>query len=117
MGSSFNILKTRIMKHNNIIGIYVVVGIMLYGRTRIIALVDNEKDLVFKINEARKCYDYLFVAYYNVGIFGKTYVNPEEFNDFVFYYRIAEKHDLEIEYLQSILDGLAPVAAASEWDL
>ena len=34
-----------------------------------------------------------------------------------FYYGIAEEYGLELEYLQSILNGLTPVGAANEWDL
>lgn len=54
---------------------------------------------------------------YDVARLAKIHVKPEDIDDFLFYYGIAEEYGLEIEYLQSILNGLTPADAAYEWDL
>ena len=56
-------------------------------------------------------------AHYDVARLAKIHVKPEDIDDFLFYYGIAEEYGLEIEYLQSILNGLTPADAAYEWDL
>ena len=53
----------------------------------------------------------------DVARLAKIHVKPEDIDDFLFYYGIAEEYGLEIEYLQSILNGLTPAGAAYEWDL
>lgn len=58
-----------------------------------------------------------FFTYYDVARLAKIHVKPEDIDDFLFYYEIAEEYGLEIEYLQSILNDLTPVGAANEWDL
>lgn len=105
------------MEKNNIIGVYAIIGIEQDGHGSIIAVVNNEKNLASKVIEATRSCDYLLVTYYSVNVFGQVYVKPNDFDDFLFYYGEAKKYGLEIEYLQSILNGLAPIGAAIEWDL
>ena len=105
------------MKQNTLSSTYVVVGIMLDGRKEITDMTIDEKELLSSIEEARSCGEYLFVAYYDVAKLAKIHVKPEDIDDFLFYYGIAEEYGLELEYLQSILSGLTPVGAANEWDL
>ena len=105
------------MKQNTLSSTYVVVGIMLDGRKEITDMMIDEKELLSSIEEARSCGEYLFVTYYDVAKLAKIHVKPEDIDDFLFYYVIAEEYGLELEYLQSILSGLTPVGAANEWDL
>lgn len=105
------------MKQNTLSSTYVVVGIMLDGRKEITNMTIDEKELLSSIEEARSCGEYIFVAYYDVAKLAKIHVKPEDIDDFLFYYGIAEEYGLEIEYLQSILNGLTPAGAAYEWDL
>lgn len=105
------------MKQNTLSSTYVVVGIMLNGRKEITDMMIDEKELLSSIEEARSCGEYLFVTYYDVAKLAKIHVKSEDIDDFLFYYGIAEEYGLEIEYLQSILNGLAPAGAAYEWDL
>ena len=102
---------------NTLSSTYVVVGIMLDGRKEITSMMIDEKELLSSIEEARSCGEYLFVTYYNVAKLAKIHVKPEDIDDFLFYYGIAEEYGLELEYLQSILNGLTPAGAAYEWDL
>ena len=105
------------MKQNTLSSTCVVIGITPYGRKEITDMMIDEKELFSAIEEARSCGKYIFVTYYDVARLAKIHVKPEDINDFLFYYGIAEEYGLEIEYLQSILNGLAPYAAAYEWDL
>lgn len=105
------------MKQNTLSSTYVVVGIMLDGRKEITDMMIDEKELFSSIEEARSCGKYIFVTYYDVARLAKIHVKPEDIDDFLFYYGIAEEYGLELEYLQSILNGLAPAGAAYEWDL
>lgn len=105
------------MKQNTLSSTYVVVGIMLDGRKEITDMMIDEKELFSSIEEARSCGKYIFVTYYDVARLAKIHVKPEDIDDFLFYYGIAEEYGLEWEYLQSILNGLTPVGAANEWDL
>ena len=105
------------MKQNTLSSTYVVVGIVLDGRKEITDMMIDEKELFSSIEEARSCGKYLFVTYYDVARLAKIHVKPEDIDDFLFYYGIAEEYGMEIEYLQSILNGLTPAGAANEWDL
>lgn len=105
------------MKQNTLSSTYVVVGIMLNGRKEITDMMIDEKELLSSIEEARSCGEYIFVTYYDVAKLAKIHVKPEDIDDFLFYYGIAEEYGLEMEYLQSILNGLTPAGAANEWDL
>ena len=105
------------MKQNTLSSTYVVIGITPYGHKEITDMIIDEKELFLSIEEARSCGSYLFVTYYDVARLAKTHVKPEDIDDFLFYYEIAEEYGLEIEYLQSILSGLTPAGAAYEWDL
>ena len=105
------------MKQNTLSSTYVVVGIMLDGRKEITDMMVDEKELLSSIEKARSCGKYLFVTYYDVAKLAKIHVKPEDKDDFLFYYGIAEEYELEWEYLQSILNGLTPAGAAYEWDL
>ena len=105
------------MKQNTLSSTYVVVGVMLDGRKEITDIMIDEKELFSSIEEARSCGKYIFVTYYDVARLAKIHVKPEDVDDFLFYYGIAEEYGLELEYLQSILNGLAPAGAAYEWDL
>ena len=105
------------MKQNTLSSTYVVVGIMLDGRKEITDMTIDEKELLSSIEEARSCGEYLFVTYYDIAKLAKIHVKPEDIDDFLFYYGIAEEYGLELEYLQSILNGLTPVGTANEWDL
>lgn len=109
--------KAFLAKRNSLNSIYVVVGIMLDGRKEITDMMVDEKELLSSIEEARSCGEYIFVTYYDVAKLAKIHVKPEDIDDFLFYYGIAEAYGLEMEYLQSILSGLTPVGAANEWDL
>ena len=105
------------MKQNMLSSTYVIVGITPYGRKEITDMMIDEKELFSSIEEARSCGEYIFVTYYDVARLAKIHVKPEDIDDFLFYYGIAEEYGLELEYLQSILNGLAPASAAYEWDL
>ena len=105
------------MKQNTLSSTYVVIGITPYGRKEITDMMIDETELFSSIEEARSCGKYIFVTYYDVARLAKIHVKPEDINDFLFYYGIAEEYGLELEYLQSILNGLAPAGAAYEWDL
>ena len=105
------------MKQSTLSSTYVVIGITPYGRKEITDMMIDEKELFSSIEEARSCGKYIFVTYYDVARLAKIHVKPEDIDDFLFYYGIAEEYGLEIEYLQSILNGLAPAGAAYEWDL
>ena len=105
------------MKQNTLSSTYVVIGITPYGCKEITDMMIDEKELFSSIEEARSCGNYIFVTYYDVARLAKIHVKPEDIDDFLFYYEIAEEYGLEIEYLQSILNGLTPVGAANEWDL
>ena len=105
------------MKQNTLSSTYVVIGITPYGRKEITDMMIDEKELFSSIEEARSCGKYIFVTYYDVARRAKIHVKPEDINDFLFYYGIAEEYGLELEYLQSILNGLAPAGAAYEWAL
>ena len=94
-----------------------VIGIALDGRKRIAAIVDNEEALFMAVTNARESGEYSIVTYCNADEFARIYVKSEEFDDFQFFYGVAENWGLEWEYLQSILDGLTPIGAAIEWDL
>ena len=105
------------MKQSALSSTYVVIGITPYGRKEITDMMIDEKELFSSIEEARSCGKYIFVTYYDVARLAKIHVKPEDIDDFLFYYGIAEEYGLELEYLQSILNGLAPAGAAYEWDL
>ena len=105
------------MKQNTLSSTYAVIGITPYGRKEITDMMIDEKELLSSIEEARSCGEYIFVTYYDVARLAKIHVKPEDIDDFLFYYVIAEEYGLELEYLQSILNGLAPAGAAYEWDL
>ena len=115
--SSFASTESAAQKNTKLNNIYVVVGITPYGRKEITDMMIDEKELFSSIEEARSCGNYLFVTYYDVARLAKIHVKPEDIDDFLFYYEIAEEYGLEIEYLQSILNDLTPVGAANEWDL
>lgn len=104
------------MKQNTLSSTYVVIGITPYGRKEITDMMIDEKELFSSIEEARSCGKYIFVTYYDVARLAKIHVKPEDIDDFLFYYGMAEEYGLELEYLQSILTGLAPACAALEWD-
>ena len=115
--SSFASTDSAAQENTKINSIYVVVGITPYCRKEITDMMVGEKELLSSIEEARSCGKYLFVTYYDVARLAKIHVKPEDIDDFLFYYGIAEEYGLEWEYLQSILNGLAPAGAAYEWDL
>ena len=115
--SSFASTESAAQKNTKLNDIYVVIGITPYGRKEITDMMIDEKELLSSIEEARSCGEYIFVTYYDVARLAKIHVKPEDIDDFLFYYGIAEEYGLELEYLQSILNGLAPAGAAYEWDL
>lgn len=94
-----------------------VIGIDLDGCKRIAAIVDNEEALLIAVTNAMESDEYSIITCCNADEFSRTYVKPEELDDFQFFYGVAENWGLEWEYLQSIIDGLTPIEAAIEWDL